>query len=236
MVKRELKWTEEKTIEELKKIKEKVGHFPTFKELNAMSQSSLGAAILKHGGSNKFRELLGEELLQVSAGFWTEEKTIEELKKIKGEIGHFPTRPEFRTLRRGDLEHAISRHGGSNRFRELLGEEIIQAPAGFWTDEKILEELKKIRAEIGHFPTPTEITAHGRTGLEAAIDRHGGSNKFRELLGEELLQVSAGFWTEEKTLDELEKAKNDIGHFPTQRELSTMERSDLWAAIQKPIL
>jgi hypothetical protein len=214
MVKGESKWTEEKTLEELKKIKEKVGHFPTFKELNAMSQSSLGAAILKHGGSNKFRELLGEELLQTPAGFWTEEKTLEELKKVKDEIGHFPTRPEFRTLGRGDLEHAIPRHGGSNRFRELLGAEIIQAPAGFWTDEKILEKLKKIKDEIGHFPSQKELAAMDRADLQNAIQRHGGSNYFRNLLGVELIRVSAGHWTIEKILEDLKKIMDDIGHFP----------------------
>jgi hypothetical protein len=152
MVKGESKWTEEKTLEELKKVTTEIGHFPTLRELSAMERSDLWAAIQKHGGSNRFRERLGAEIIQAPAGFWTDEKILEKLKKIKDEIGHFPSQKELAAMDRADLQNAIQRHGGSNYFRNLLGVELIRVSAGHWTIEKILEDLKKIMDDIGHFP------------------------------------------------------------------------------------
>jgi hypothetical protein len=226
-------WTEEKTFEELKKVKEKIGHFPTKPELSVMGRGDLLNAMTRNGGINKFRELLGEEIIKAVNGFWTEEKTLEELKKVKEKIGHFPTQTELSTLGRMDLQGAITKYGGSNKFRELLGEELLRVPDGFWTEEKILKGLKTVKNEIGHFPVQKELSAMGRADLSVAISRHGGSNKFRELLGEELLQAPAGFWTEEKTLEELKKVTTEIGHFPKHEELSTMGRADLEGAITK---
>jgi hypothetical protein len=233
MVKRESKWTEETTLEELKKVKEKISHFPTKPELSLMRRGDLLNAITRNGGINKFRELLGEEIIKAVNGFWTEENTLEELKKVTNDIGHFPTQTELSTLGRMDLQGAITKYGGSNKFRGLLGEELLQVPNGFWTEEKILEGLKKVTNDIGHFPVHKELSVMGRADLSVAINRHGGSNYFRKLLGVELLQVSAGHWTIEQTLEDIKKITDEIGHFPKQDELSKMGRADLEGAITK---
>ena len=50
-------------------------------------------------------------------------------------------------------------------------------------DERILEGLKTIKNEIGHFPTLTELSAIGRSDLRSAINKHGGINRFLLLIG-----------------------------------------------------
>lgn len=226
-------WTEEKIIEELEKAIDELGHFPLQKELSTTGRGNLLGAISTHGGVNKFRELLGVEIIKAPTGFWTKEQTLSELKKTIKELGHFPTNTELREMERTDLQHAIYVHGGTNKLRELFGVETIQKPAGYWTDETILIELKKIQDGAGYLPTYGKLQELGYKGLIGQIDRHGGMNKFRELLGVEIIRVPAGHWTEEMTLKEIKKISGEIGHFPTWNELKAMERSDLQHAINR---
>jgi predicted ester cyclase len=233
LAKKGSKWTDETIIHEINKIKMDIGHFPTNTELMDLERSNLASAIAKHGGINKYREMLGEKLIQVSPGYWTEEIILEELKKIKDEIGHFPKQKELNgSLERSDLANAMAKHGGFNKYREILGEEIIQVSRGYWTEEIILEELKKIRDEIGHFPIQKELNGFlERSDLVGAISLNGGINRYRGLLGAEIIRVSHGYWTEETILEELKKIRDEIGHFPIYAELRDLERSDLAGAI-----
>lgn len=171
-------WTEESVLKELKKIKSETGHFTMTRELYELDRSDLSNAIGNHGGINKFKEHF--------VGYWTYKTTIEELKGVMIEIGHFPTVAELRTLGRGDLLGAINKHGGINRFKALFGEEVKpRFPNGYWTDETIIEGLRTIKNMIGHFPTPKELSAMGRSDLRSAINKHGGINRFLQLIGTE---------------------------------------------------
>lgn len=57
-------------------------------------------------------------------------------------------------------------------------------------DEGILEGLKTIKNERGHFPKLTELYELGRADLYVAI---GGINMFRVLLGEEAIKIPTGY-------------------------------------------
>jgi len=232
MVKRESKWTDETIINELKKIRSKLHHFPIDKELRAMGRTDLAATISKHGGFNKFRLLLNEEIIQVDKGFWADKTIINELKKIRSELGHFPSQKELSAMGKSGLGFAISKHGSMNKFRHLLNEEIIRTDAGFWTDETIINELKKIRSDRGYFPTKTELEVD-RTDLTNAIKRHRGMNKFRLLLNEEIIRNDAGFWTNKTIIKELKEICADFHHFPTVAELRAMDNGGLVYAIIK---
>ena len=233
MVRREPKWTDETIIEELKKIRAELGHFPTAKKLGVIGRNDLVHAMGEHGGFNKFRTLLKEKIIYVDVGFWTDETVIEELKKVRTELGYFPSDSELRAMDRSGLTHAISKRGGFNKFRTLLKEEIIQVDAGFWTDETATEELKKVRTELGHFPSDSELRVIGRGDLANAISRYGSMNIFRTLLGEEITKVGAGFWTDETITKKLKSVRAELGHFPTQRELVTMGEKGLTHGIFK---
>jgi hypothetical protein len=51
-----------------------------------------------------------------------------------------------------------------------------------WTEETIEAELRPIMAQLGRFPTRSELTARGLSGLYAALARTGGTSAWRERL------------------------------------------------------
>lgn len=225
------KWNEEKIIEELKIIIKEIYHFPTFKELVSLNRSDLIHAIQRNGGLNKFRQLFGYEILHRHNGYWNDKIIIEELTKIKNEIGHFPTGKELINSQQYDLVNAIHRNGGILKFRKLLGDSPLRVSKGYWTEETIIQELKEIKDKIGHFPTQIELANLGHSDLSTAISKHGGLNKFRILFRYEPFHKPKDYWSDETILQDLAKIKENIGHFPTQNELKIMGRSDLVTAI-----
>lgn len=225
-------WTETIIINELQLVINKLNHFPLRDELYLIGKGDLGNAIKNHGGLNKFRELFGHERLYKPKGYWTDENIVIELEKIREEQGHFPTQNELFSLGRSDLEGAIAKHGGLNKFREQLGYEPPQKPDGYWTDERIITELRGIIDNIGHFPSRTELSEQGEEGLVGAITKHGGSNRFRKLIGYELIH-KIRYWVDETIISELKLITDKIKHFPSQNELYNLGRSDILCAITK---
>ena len=224
-------WTDEIIIRELEKIRDNIGRFPSEQKLKVIKRNDLLGAINTHGGINKFRKLLGGELTQAPTGYWTDKKILEKLKVIITTTGHFPKQTELIELERHDLLRAIFRHGGSNKFRALLGKEIIKSSTKDWSDEEIIKRLKTIITPTGHLPTQKELSVMGKNDLLWAINKNGGIIKFRKLLGEELLQVPVGYWTDETIIDKLKVIIKVTGHFPTYAELVILKRGDLFGAI-----
>jgi len=216
-------WTEERILIELKTAIEKIGHFPTSRELRKNKCSDLDGQITLHGGLNGYRLLLGYELPQKPVGYWTEDRALTELKIFISEIGHFPKRDEFIAKKKEDLEAALKKYGGTNEFRKLLGYELIQQSAGYWTEDVIISKLKQAIADIGNFPVREELDEYGVGGLSAAIDHHGGLNRFRILMGHELSRKPPNYWDYENTLKELKNVIEKIDISPHK------ENSEIWA-------
>lgn len=226
-------WTFKNTLRELKKVIAEIGHFPTHTELSNINYVGLLSAMKKHGGTNRFRELLGYEIIQKSIGYWTEERIISELKIIKNKLNHFPSRNDLSIIKKSDLYQAINRAGGLNRFRELLGDKLPQRPGGYWTYENTLNELNKTIDKIGRFPTRDDRSKMKLSSLFQSMNVYGGSNKFRKLLGYELIQTPKGHWNDKRIIIELKAIHNELKHFPTQQDLCILKRVDLIGAIRK---
>lgn len=114
--------------------------------------------------------------------YWSEEIIINELKKVIDVYGHFPVYNELKMLKRHDLIRVINRTGGYVKYQKLLGFRPTKKPVGFWTDEKIIEEIKNIGDKIGKIPSYSEIKQINKT-LISAIDRtKKGYNHFLELI------------------------------------------------------
>jgi len=224
-------WNDEKIISELKQIITDIGHFPTREELDKMGKGGLRGAIATHGGFNKIRALLGYKKYEKPNGYWTDETIICELESITNKLDNFPTQIELGKMKRSDLITAMQNQGGSNKFRNLLGYDLIQKSPGYWTDEIIIDELKTIIARTGNFPSGNELKKIGRGDLVRGINRHGGFNKFRASLKCKLLKQSNGYWTEERIIGDLNKIVTEIGYFPTQTDLNNLGNKDLVAAI-----
>lgn len=235
MIKRKRKppnyWTEEKITNELENIIEKLGYFPTRKKLIEIKKYGLPYAIFKYGGSNYFRKKLGYNNCYKPNGYWTEDNIIKEIKKVIDKIGHFPTRNELDKIKKFSLARALSDNGGVNYFREKMGYEIVHQEDGFWTEENIIKEYKKIIEEIGYFPSNIELIKIKRFGLMKALTKNNGPNYFRRKMGYEIIQQDFGYWTIENIINELEKIIKNIGHFPTYSELDKMKKFGLSHAI-----
>ena len=54
-----------------------------------------------------------------------------------------------------------------------------------WTDAAVLEELRVQSAELGHFPTRSDLVAGGLRGLWDAMRSSGGVDAWRERVREE---------------------------------------------------
>ncbi len=118
---REVFWTLENTVEELRKFINQLGHFPTMREFIEFNRVDLYGGVIRNGGTNKFRRLLGYTLIQHSKGDWTDEVIANDLKAVADKLGHFPSEKELVILGKYDLVGALCRHGGMKKFREMSG-------------------------------------------------------------------------------------------------------------------
>lgn len=222
-------WNNDTIVQELKQIIHTLCHFPTHKELQGYG--GISNTIIKHGGINKFREILGYKIIRKPKCYWSDETIIKELKSIIEEIKHFPTERELRSANHYDLTSAISINGGIVKFRKLLGNDLLVKPRNFWTEENTIKELKEVISTMNRFPSKNELIAMNKHGLINGINKHGGIEKFRKLFGYELLQKPRGYWTDETILKELKLIISKIGHFPTHSNLASINRTDLSAQI-----
>lgn len=226
-------WTETTTINEIRIVVANLGHFPTQEELGKLKRYDLNNAITKHGGYNKFRIVLGEEIIKRQKNYWTEENILNELQKTIETLGYFPRIYELDKIGKSNLRGAIIQHGGINKFRDMLGYTLAKKSAGFWTEENTKSELKKVIKNIGHFPTINEVEKLYGSSLRRAIIIYGGFNKFRKLLGYQETHKPSGYWTKENTIKELGLVIDRLGHFPTQTELQKQHQQSLAVAISK---
>lgn len=134
------KWNKDNITEELEKVIEKIGHFPTKNELLRMKKSGLSSTISDNGGVNYFREIMGYKLSK-----WNESNIVEELEKVIERIGHFPTRNELNEMKKSRLVYAMSNNGGLNHFRKKMGHEIICQTKGHWDDESYSGKIKNLQ-------------------------------------------------------------------------------------------
>ena len=226
-------WDEKTIISTLNSIIDELSHFPTYSELNQIDNGDLVAQIGRNGGITYFRDKLGYKPLQKSNGYWTEENTTHELKLLIDELGKFPSQNKLSELGESSLAVAITKNGGFNYFREKMGSEPLRKSNGYWTEENIISTLNSIIDELGHFPTYSELKKIHNGDLSVAIQKHGGSNYFRDKLGYDIIHKPNGYWTKENTTSELNSIINELNHFPTHSELNKMHNGGLSLAIQK---
>ena len=169
-------------ITELELVIEKLGHFPTQRELINIDRGDLATSILKNGGYNHFREKLGHEPIKKSKGFWDDVSIVDELKSIIEILGHFPTESELKNMKRGNLAGGINKGGGYPKFQKLLGYKSMK-PDAYWIEGTIINELSLITEKLSHFPSQTELNKMKKSDLSNAIATNGGIVHFRELLG-----------------------------------------------------
>ncbi len=150
---------------------------------------------------------------------WNSNIIKSELSAIISVVGHFPTQSELIVLKRHDLLNAIGRNGGLSSFCLDMGFCLRRKSAGYWNDETILNELRILIDNIGHFPVQRELHQLKMSSLLTAMLRNGGTDKYKQKLGYTLYKNHRGYWSEEKIYNELEQLIKKLGHFPSYNEV-----------------
>ena len=142
--------------------------------------------------------------------YWNYDNTFVEFQKTIKTIGRFPKIAELKF----GLAFAIHKYGGIKHFKEIFGE----PASNHWTPDTIVQSLKTLTDELGHFPTCNELK-NKHSGLLDAIERNGKINKYRELLGYKLLKKH---WTENEIVEEIKKVGIKLGKIPNSTDLIKM--------------
>src|SRR3989344_1155918 len=240
-------WKDWKNVsKELLALIERLGHFPTQKEIKENRLSSLGAAIhIYHGGIYESARMLGYETRERPKGYWKDWKNIERELTVLGEkLGHDPSESEIRDYDTS-LNAAIRKyHRGITVVRERMGVTQRRNKYGSWKDlGKIISELSPIIQEIGHFPSGSELKRLGRGDLERAIQRHHSINAVRKAMGYNPLRITKvqdddvdknkptprDYWAEFNNLvNEINAIiEENGGKFPTESTLQEKNRKDI---------
>jgi len=112
------KWTFDLTMNELKKIVDEVGHFPSPELLDNIGKSDLRGAIQKFGGSLNLWEKLGKPnrkntKYQYRRKKRTKKEVVDEFRKLAKKLNHPPSEKELFSLDKFDLLFDIRLHFNS---------------------------------------------------------------------------------------------------------------------------
>jgi hypothetical protein len=166
-------------------------------------------------------------------GYWTLDNIKKEIEKIILQLGHFPTAPNLRQLRRYDLMQAITINGGFNKWQRKMGYKIGKKRPGYWLHSRIEEEINTYIKKHGKFPTENKLKDIQRGDLAHAIQDNGGFRKWRKIMGYAPAKVADGHWTGENIIKEVQRLIEKLGHMPTHPELIRLKKGKLSAAIVK---
>lgn len=210
-------WTKERVISELQTLTRKLGRFPSHKDMQK-SNYTLSIRVVELGGIDKLRRRFGYEKAVGDKGYWTETAVIKHLKELTKKLGHFPTVQEI-GKEMSSLAVYMTKYGGANKFRRLLGAPVLQQDDNYWSKPVVFKHLKTLSTELGHFPTIKEMK--DPPGLYSGLLKFGSINKFRKSLGAPILLKEHGYWTEAAVVKHLKAFIAKLGHFPISRELQS---------------
>src|SRR3989344_717282 len=225
--KRKGNWNKKTTIKELRAICKKLKRFPTGADFRKIRRMDLENAVRKYGGSHHFAKKVGYKLKFKPAGYWTEKTVTRELKTISRRIGKFPNLSYLDKTNRNDLRAAITKYGGTYYFAKKLGYELSKKRKGYWTEKRILSELKAICRKIGRFPNQAYLTKIGKKPLHSQIIQKGGVHYFAKKLKYETNRKHKGYWTKKMVLKELKIICKKLGRFPMHPELKKLGKNAL---------
>lgn len=163
----------------------------------------------------------------------SEEWIETEIKKCMSMLvtDRMPISAELRTLKRGDLESAISQNGGFIYWAGKLGLKMKdKSRKELRTDNEIENEIREVMRIlcIERMPTSTEVRSFGCSGLESSISKTGGYDVWRLKLGLSHKRDSP----DEDKLSEIENKINEItchlniDRMPTSSEIRECKDGD----------
>lgn len=220
---------------ELEIVIEEIGRFPSIEDLKNIRKRSIDRGIQYHGGYSIVREKMNIPETRKPNGYWRDWSNLErEIEEVIKSLGHFPTVDELKKLGLSRINNAISRHhGGYDAVHKKMNMAEVRKPRGYWENfANVEQELKRVIAQLGHFPTHNELSNLGLTGLSDAVNKHHeGLLNVRQKIGYELDKKPKKYWKRWENIEvELKSLIDKVGYLPTIGELREIKRADLvWA-------
>jgi hypothetical protein len=164
-------WTYENTINTLKQFIEDNNFFKQNSSISIIEKLDmpLVRAIYKFGGLRKLNEELSLGLT-IKHRPWSIDDVLTELNMLH-QKGIAITQKNLVALGRQDILGAVSRFGYLNNCKEILNIPINRQK--YWSDKKVISELKPIVENYGRIPSREIFKYIGRNDLGRAVQKRG---------------------------------------------------------------
>jgi DNA invertase Pin-like site-specific DNA recombinase len=174
-------WSKTKVDRELRAFLDGRDRWPNFAEFQAAGLVVLWEQVQRHGGSLRWAGRCGLPFVTPDrAGHvWTDERIRARLAQFLAGKNEWPSFQEFRAAGLGQLRRAVTTKGGPLRWAELMGVEVPPRRVSHmrWAYPRMLEEVEKLAAGDGQFPTCRRFREAGLGGLAVAIHKRGLSDQ-----------------------------------------------------------
>lgn len=214
-------WTLKRVKQACRDFIDEHGHFPTQRELTNRNDRyrGLNSGMNRHGGLERIRRLIGAGSDRAPKNYWSRERILTQTREIVREHGSLPNQRELREMGHGALAGAIGKYTSLTEVRRDLGLDVTKAGKGFWTEERIIEECRRVVDEHGDLPTKDEFKELGLGALAGQIEKRGGYPYFRGKLGLDTIYKRKGFWNRDNTYAEADRLYTEYGDLPPESKL-----------------
>lgn len=102
---------------------------------------------------------------------------------------------------------------------------------GYWTKENTVKQLMIAIQKHGSFPSERQLRKDQQSSLAFAMNKHGGVNHFKQMLGFDIKKNNQKYWTEKEITKQISRIIQKIRRFPSSNDLIRLKESKLEAAI-----
>lgn len=150
------------------------------------------------------------------------EKVLEAIRDVAKQLGHTPSRREFKQLSRDITQYHISQH--FENWGEALHTAglVWQSPVAPLDKDKVLEALRDVAKQLGRTPLLKEFKQLSPTVNRYHIDQHFGS-WIEGLIAAGLVQRSPDApLGRDKLLEAIRDVARQLGHIPKRKEFAQL--------------
>jgi hypothetical protein len=183
-------WTEERVRADLSRFLDGRRVWPSRLDFERAGQKPLRDAVGRTGGPPRWAQEFGLPRRDERLGLrrvWTEERIEAELRSLLAGSDEWPSTRIFQEAGKETLLAAVYARGGPKRWCRRLRISRPRRQARrrerFWTEERILAELRGFCAGRATWPLFREFESSGMGPLYRAASKHGGVERWKRRLG-----------------------------------------------------
>lgn len=204
-----------------------------------MNKNNLENFLESYVNGKEPEEILNEEIRERKPmNYWQNFENVKnEIQNIMKQLGYFPSKTELTKIGFGSLSTAIQKyHGGIKKIREIMGFKSERLEKGHWKNiENVKMAITDLETKLGRFPTISEISKNGYSGMvRAIIKEHGGYSAVRVIMGKRVIQKPDGYWKKWENVENvIQELAEILGHFPSEDDMRKSQYSTVANAIRE---